>query len=87
MPFIWIFDGDGNLLLDLFGGAAGPLGDDLDVVVGDVGVGFYRQRTEREDAPDEQEQPPMMRTRKRFLRAKSTSEPITASPCSGVRGR
>ena len=36
------FDGDGDLLLDFFGGATGPLGDDLHVVVGDVGIGFHR---------------------------------------------
>ncbi len=45
------FDRDGDLLLNLFGGAAGPLGDDLDVVVGDVGVGFDRKVVEGDDAP------------------------------------
>ena len=34
------FDGNGDLLLHFFGGAAGPLGDDLHVVVGDIGIGF-----------------------------------------------
>ena len=47
-------DGNGDLLLDLFGGAAGPLRDDLHVVVGDVGIGFNRQVMERDNAPDEE---------------------------------
>src|SRR5215469_8345041 len=50
------FDGDGDLLFHFFGGAAGPLRDDLDVVVGDVGVCLDRQSAEGNDAPDEQEQ-------------------------------
>ena len=54
MPAIWISMGDGNLLLDLFGGAAGPLRDDLHVVVGDVGVSLNRQVVERDDAPSEE---------------------------------
>ena len=33
----------GDLLLDLLGGAARPLRDDGDVVVGDVGIGFDGQ--------------------------------------------
>ena len=37
------FDRHGDLLLDLFGGAPRPLGNDLDVVVGYVGVGLHRQ--------------------------------------------
>ena len=40
-------DRDGDLALDLFGAAARPLGDDLDVVVGDVGVGFDGQARKR----------------------------------------
>ena len=44
-------DGDGDLALDLLGRAARPLGDDLDVVVGDVGIGFNRQGAEGDDAP------------------------------------
>ncbi len=48
------FDGDGDLLLDFFGGAAGPLGDDLDVIVGDVRIGFDGKAVERDGAPDEQ---------------------------------
>ena len=50
------FEGNGDLLLDLFGGAAGPLGDDLDVVVGDVGIGFDGEIVEGDCAPAEQEQ-------------------------------
>ena len=47
-------DRDGDLLLDLFGGAAGPLGDDLDVVVGDVGIGLDGEIVEGDRAPAEQ---------------------------------
>ena len=47
-------DGRGDLLLDLFGGAAGPLGDDLNVVVGDVGVGLDGKVMEGDDAPAEE---------------------------------
>ena len=47
---------DGDLLLDLFGGAAGPLGDDRDVVVGDVGVGLDGQVVEGDGAPAEEQQ-------------------------------
>ena len=45
------FDRHRDLALDLFGAAARPLGDDLDVVVGDVGVGLDGQVAERDDAP------------------------------------
>ncbi len=44
-------DGCGDLLLDLFCGTAGPLCDDLDVVVGDVGVGFDGEVVERDGTP------------------------------------
>ena len=40
------FDRHRDLALDLFGAAARPLGDDLHVVVGDVGVGFDGQIAE-----------------------------------------
>ena len=40
-----------NLALNLFGAAAGPLRDDLDVVVGYVGIGFDGQVAERDDSP------------------------------------
>ena len=50
------FKRNGNLLLDLFGGYAGPLGDDFDVIVGDVGVGFDGKLMERDGAPDEQQE-------------------------------
>src|SRR5580693_2603267 len=49
------FDGNGDLLLDLFGGAAGPLGDDLDVVVGDVGIGLDGKVVEGDGAPGEED--------------------------------
>ena len=48
------FDRHGDLLLDLFGGAAGPLRDDLDVVVGDVGVGLDGKVVEGDDSPAEE---------------------------------
>ena len=50
------FDGNGDLLLHFFGGAAGPLRDDLNVVVGHVGIGFDRQIVKRNRAPDQQQQ-------------------------------
>ena len=50
------FDGDRDLLLNFFGGAAGPLGDDLDVIVGDVRIGFDRQVVKGDRAPDQQQQ-------------------------------
>ena len=49
------FDGDGDLLFDFFGGAAGPLGDDLDIIVGDVGIGFHWKGVERNGAPNEEQ--------------------------------
>ena len=49
------FDGDGDLLLNLFGGAARPLRDDLDVVVGDVGIGLDGQAVEGDDAPGKEQ--------------------------------
>ena len=55
MPFTAILDRNGDLLLDFFGGAAGPLRDDLDVVVGYVGIRFHRQIVERDHAPDHQQ--------------------------------
>ena len=48
------FEGDGDLLLDLFGGASGPLRDDLNVVVGNVRVSFDREILERDDSPGEE---------------------------------
>src|SRR5262249_42458655 len=46
-------DRDGDLLLDLLGGAAGPLRDDVDVGVGDIGVGFDGELVKRDRAPDQ----------------------------------
>ena len=43
-----------DLLLDLLGGNAGPLGDDLHIVVGDVGIGFHGQLMEGNGSPYEQ---------------------------------
>ena len=37
-------DRDRDLLLDIFGGAARPLGDDLNVVIGHVRIRFDRER-------------------------------------------
>ena len=72
------FDGDGNLALDLFGAAAGPLGDDLDVVIGDVRIGFDGQVAKRNmPQPVSTTTPP--RTSQRFLRAKSTRARIIYS--------
>ena len=45
------FDGDGDLLLGFFGGSAGPVRDDVDVVVGDVGVGFDGEILEGDGFP------------------------------------
>ena len=49
------FDRDGDLLLHFFGRAAGPLRDDLDVVIGHVRIGFHRQIVEGNRAPDQQQ--------------------------------
>ena len=49
------FDGNGDLLLDFLGGAAGPLRDDLHPDVGDIRIGFDGQRFEGNDAPDEKQ--------------------------------
>ena len=44
-------DRNGDLALDLLGAAARPLGDDLNVVIGHIGVGFDGQRAKCENAP------------------------------------
>ena len=49
------FDGDGDLLLHLFGRAAGPLRDHCDVVVGDVGIRLDGQIVEGNAAPDREQ--------------------------------
>ena len=49
-------DRDGDLLLDLFGGSAGPLRDDLNPGVRDVGIGFDGQIVEGDHAPYKEEQ-------------------------------
>src|SRR5277367_1827160 len=48
------FDGYSDLLLHFFRRAARPLRDDLHVIVGYVGVGFYWQIVKRDGAPEEQ---------------------------------
>src|SRR6516165_2803686 len=40
-----------DLLLDLFRGDSGPLGNDIDVVVGYIGIGFNGKLVERDRAP------------------------------------
>ena len=50
------FERDGNLLLDLLGGDAGPLSDNLDVVIGDIRVGFDREVMEGNRAGNEQQE-------------------------------
>ena len=72
MPFITNFDRDGDLLLHFFGGAARPLRDDLDIVIGHVGIGFDGQVVERDRLPKSTAGRPMARTIKRLSRAKST---------------
>ena len=48
------FQRNRHLLFDLFGGAAGPLRDDVHVVVGHVRISLDGQRAEGQDAPREQ---------------------------------
>ncbi len=55
MPAICDFDRYRDLLLHLFGCAARPLGNHLDVVVGYVGIRLHREIMERDGAPDEQQ--------------------------------
>ena len=69
------FERNRDLLLHFFGGAARPLRDDLDVIVGDVGVGFHRKVVEGDRAPNQQQQG-WSTIRNRLLRAKSTSARI-----------
>src|SRR5271168_1624502 len=45
---------NGDLLLDLLSGDAGPLRDDLDIVIRDVGIGLNRQIVEGDDSPGKQ---------------------------------
>src|SRR5271163_5127332 len=49
------FNGYGDLLLNLFGGAAGPLCDHLDVVVSHIRIGFHGQIVKRDSAPNEKQ--------------------------------
>src|SRR6516165_8143383 len=50
------FQRNRNLLLDLFRGYPGPLGDDLYVVVGDVRVGVDRQIVERHNSDSDNQE-------------------------------
>ena len=43
------FEGNRNLLFDLLGRNSRPLGNDLNVVVGDIGIGLNGQALERDD--------------------------------------
>ena len=56
------FDGHGDLLLHLFGGPGGVLGDDLDERWRGVGVGFDVESREREDCRRRACTKKMMRT-------------------------
>ena len=49
------FDRNGDLLLDFFRGASGPLSNDVDVGVGNVRIRFHWQRVERISAPHKQD--------------------------------
>ena len=66
------FDGDGDLLLDFFGGAAGPLGDDLHVVVGDVRDRLRPGGCGKRSRPRRAEASASASTMKRLLSAEST---------------
>src|SRR5260370_8022639 len=44
------FKGNGDLLLDLFGGDSRPLRDDIDVIIGHVRIRLNRKAVERYDA-------------------------------------
>ena len=52
------FQRNRHLLLNLFGRAAGPLGDDGDVIIGYIRIGFDGQIVERNGAPNEQQNGP-----------------------------
>ena len=47
------FQRDGDLLLDLLGRDARPLRDDVDVIVGHIGIGFDGKAMEGDNAPGE----------------------------------
>src|SRR6266852_4199290 len=48
------FQRDTDLLFDLFCGDSGPLGDDVDVVVGNVRIGFHGKLVKRDRSPPKQ---------------------------------
>ena len=49
------FERNRNLLFDLLSRNSRPLSDDLNVIVGDIGVGLDGEIVERDDAPGEQQ--------------------------------
>ena len=50
------FERDRDLLLDLFRGNSRPLRDNVDIVIRDIGISFYREIMKGNPAPDEQQQ-------------------------------
>ena len=50
------FERNRDLLLDLFGGDSRPLGDDLNVIVGHVGIGFNGKSVKRDDSRAHQQE-------------------------------
>src|ERR1700739_4487676 len=50
-------DRNGDLLLDFLGCMTGPLGDDVDVRVGDVRIRCHRKGVKRDCPPDELQYP------------------------------
>ena len=57
------FERNGDLLFDLLRRNSRPLRDDLDVVIGHVGIGLNGQMMERDDAPGEKQQGEAQMTR------------------------
>src|SRR5580692_9764170 len=49
------FNRNGDLLFDFFGGAPGPLGDDLDIIIGNVGIRLDGEIVKGDRSPNEQE--------------------------------
>ena len=80
------FDGNADLLLDLFGGTPGPLADDRHVIVGDIRIGLdghvVKGQHSRERAPE----PPAPSPRTGYsVRNLRVSRIIVFSLASGVR--
>ena len=49
------FGRDRHLLFNVFCGMPRPLGDDIDVIIGDVWIGFDREIVERDCTPSEKQ--------------------------------